>query len=30
MRNLGTLAYEIKCKWENRLKKIEMRLGGEK
>jgi hypothetical protein len=26
--NLGTLAYKIKCKWENETKKAELRLGG--
>jgi hypothetical protein len=24
-RNLGTLAYKIKCKWENQEKKVELR-----
>jgi hypothetical protein len=28
-RNLGTLAYKIKCKWENQVKKAELRLAGE-
>ena len=27
--NLGTLAYNIKCKWENQVKKAELRLLGE-
>jgi len=27
--NLGTLAYKIKCKWENQVKKAELRLLGE-
>jgi hypothetical protein len=29
LRNLGTLAYKIKCEWENQLKKTELRLEGE-
>jgi hypothetical protein len=28
-RNLGTLAYKIKCKWGNQAKKAEMKLRGE-
>jgi hypothetical protein len=28
LRNLGTLAYKIKCKWENQLTKTEPRLEG--
>jgi hypothetical protein len=28
-RNLGALAYKIKCKWENQVKKAELRLAGE-
>ena len=27
-RNLGTLSYKIKCKWENQAKKAEKRLVG--
>jgi hypothetical protein len=26
MKNLGSLACKIKCKWENQLKKTELRL----
>jgi len=28
-KNLGTLAYKIKCKWENQVKKAKLRLAGE-
>jgi hypothetical protein len=28
LRNLGTLAYKIKCKWENQVKKAALRVGG--
>jgi hypothetical protein len=28
-RNLGAIAYEIKCKWENHVKKAELGCGGE-
>jgi hypothetical protein len=28
-RNVGTLAYKIKCKWENEATKAEVRLRGE-
>ena len=28
LRNLGTLAYKIKCKWENQVKKAVLRFGG--
>jgi hypothetical protein len=28
-RNLVTLAYKVKCKWENQLKKSELNLRGE-
>jgi hypothetical protein len=28
-RNLGTLIYNIQCKWENQVKKEELRLQGE-
>ena len=28
-RNLGNLAYKIKCKWENQAKKRELKLDGE-
>jgi hypothetical protein len=27
--NLGTLAYKVKCKWENQARKAELRLVGE-
>jgi hypothetical protein len=27
LRNLGALAYKIKCKWENQVKKVALRLG---
>jgi hypothetical protein len=26
-RNLGTITYNILCKWENQAEKVEMRLG---
>jgi hypothetical protein len=29
-RNLGTLIYNIKCQWENQVKKEELRLEGER
>ena len=29
-RNLGSLSYKIKCKWENHKKQAEMRFVGEK
>jgi hypothetical protein len=28
LRNLGALAYETKCTWEYRVKKVVLRLGG--
>jgi hypothetical protein len=28
-RNLGSLAYNMKCKWENEAKKAQLRLRGE-
>jgi hypothetical protein len=28
LRNLGALAYDVTCKWEDRVKKVVLRLGG--
>jgi hypothetical protein len=28
LRNLGALTYKLKCKWENQVKKVVLRLGG--